>query len=104
MALIVQELLTKRIIQRTPLLHSLCAVACCIVDGSPVFHPTYSEDSQAEADINLVFTHKGQPLEIQAFGEKGPMAIPSWDNFLQTGFQHAQEIIKAQNKAMTPKC
>ncbi len=100
---VVQKLLENKTILKTPITHSLCAVSCCIIDSEFIFHPTYGDDSIADADINLVFSHTKELIEIQASGEKGPMRIPSWDKFFQQSSKEIEPIIKAQISAISCK-
>lgn len=104
LARLITKLLSEKIILKSPIVHHICALSCCIIDGKAVFHPTYNVDSQADTDINLVFTHTKKVLEIQASGEKGPIAITSWSNFIDTAFEHTADIIHHQKQSILQKC
>ena len=43
-----------------------------IVDGEALLDLDYSEDSQAEVDMNVVLTGKGLIVEVQGTAEKTP--------------------------------
>ena len=102
LALTIQSMLQKGLLARTPLIHKVCAISCAIhEDGALYFDPTYEQDSAACADINLIFTHTGQIIEIQGTGEKGPIALPSFDNFIKKAFEHTETIRKEQNRILS---
>ena len=43
-----------------------------VVDGTPVLDLDYSEDSNADTDMNVVMTGDGRLIEVQATAEKDP--------------------------------
>jgi len=96
LSLTIQHMMQKGILDTNPIRHQICAIACALQQGTVVHDPTYANDSQADADINLVFTHHGSLIEIQGTGERQPMAIPSFDTFLQEAFAKTQHIRQAQ--------
>ena len=51
---------------------SVAAVSVGIVDGEALLDLDYSEDSQAEVDMNVVMTGDGALVEVQATAEKTP--------------------------------
>src|SRR5205814_4336923 len=51
------------------LTESVAAVSVGIVDGEPLLDLDYSEDSQAEVDMNVVMTGAGALVEVQATAE-----------------------------------
>lgn len=53
-----------------PLRASVAAVSVGIVNGQAVLDLPYAEDVEAEVDMNVVMTGKGQYVEIQGTGEE----------------------------------
>ena len=51
---------------------SVAAVSVGVVDGTPVLDLDYSEDSNADTDMNVVMTGDGRLIEVQATAEKDP--------------------------------
>lgn len=98
--LAIQNLLQRHLIEKNPIKHKLCAVSCAIHQERFIFDPTYEEDSSADADLNIVFTHSGQLIEIQGTGEKSTINIPSFDDFLQQAFQATEAVRTEQQKAL----
>ena len=46
----------------------VAAVSCGIVDGEPLLDLAYTEDSHADADLNVVLSHSGGLIEVQGHG------------------------------------
>jgi ribonuclease PH len=51
---------------------SVAAVSVGVVGGEPVLDLDYSEDSNADTDMNVVMTGDGRLIEVQATAEKDP--------------------------------
>jgi ribonuclease PH len=51
---------------------SVAAVSVGVVDGTPLLDLDYSEDSNADTDMNVVMTGDGRLIEVQATAEKDP--------------------------------
>jgi ribonuclease PH len=56
-------------VPRLPVREFLAATSVGIVDGVPVLDLTFSEDSRARVDMNIVMTESGKFVEIQGTGE-----------------------------------
>ena len=100
LSLTLGHMMRTGIIDVNPLKHSVCAISCALKETNTFFDPTYEQDSCADADCNLVFTHKGHLIEIQATGEKGPLNIPCFNQFFNDAFLATSAIRQAQNKAL----
>ena len=55
-----------------PLTQTVAAVSCGMVGGVPLLDLDYSEDSNADTDMNVVMTGDGRLIEVQATAEKDP--------------------------------
>ena len=55
---------------RFPLTDSVAAISAGIVDGKPTLDLDYSQDVEADVDMNVVMTGSGQFIEIQGTGEE----------------------------------
>jgi len=69
LALAVKKWLAEGILEKDPLMDSVAAVSCGIIDGEPRLDLAYVEDSRAEVDCNFVMTGKGRLVEVQGTGE-----------------------------------
>ena len=59
-------------IKTRPMLDSVAAISCGIVNGAPVLDLDYAEDSTAGTDANFVITGKGGLVEVQGTAEGAP--------------------------------
>ncbi|MFY9579152.1 MAG: ribonuclease PH [Gaiellaceae bacterium] len=78
---------------------SVAAVSVGIVDGEPLLDLDYSEDSQAEVDMNVVMTDEGALVEVQATAERTPFTRARLDDLLELAAEGIEEIAVAQEEA-----
>jgi ribonuclease PH len=53
---------------KSPIKAQFAAISVGIVNGKPVLDLDYVEDKDAQTDMNVVMTTKGQFIEVQASG------------------------------------
>jgi ribonuclease PH len=61
---------------------SVAAVSVGVVDGVALLDLDYSEDSNADTDMNVVMTGDGRLVEVQATAEKDPVSRETLDDLL----------------------
>ena len=83
---------------RLPLTGQVAAVSMGIVAGQPLLDLDYSEDSNAEVDLNLVGTADGRIIEVQGTGEKTPFDRAQLDALLDLGQAGIEQLIALQRK------
>jgi ribonuclease PH len=76
------RLIADGALERTPLVGSVAAVSCGMVDGEPLLDLDYPEDSAAEVDANVVMTGDGGLVEVQATAERTPLSRAHLDDLL----------------------
>jgi ribonuclease PH len=86
--------------ERSPLVESLAAVSCGIVDGSALLDLDYSEDSTAEVDANVVMTGSGGLVEVQATAERTPLSRAHLDELLALAAAGIEQLRAAQEQAI----
>src|SRR5881296_1987124 len=59
---------------------SVAAVSVGVVAGEPLLDLDYSEDSQADVDLNVVMTGDGRLIEVQATAEREPFTRAELDS------------------------
>jgi len=69
----IDKMLAMEVIDATPLKSGVAAVSCGIVNDTALLDLCYIEDSMAQADANVVMSHDGGIIEVQATGEKRPI-------------------------------
>ena len=79
---------------------SVAAVSVGIVDDDPLLDLDYSEDSQAEVDMNVVMTGDGALVEVQATAERTPFSRARLDDLLELAAVGIEELAVAQGEAV----
>ena len=79
---------------------SVVAVSVGIVRGEPLLDLDYSEDSEAEVDMNVVMTGDGALVEVQATAEKTPFGRAHLDELLELAAAGVEEVATAQEEAV----
>lgn len=80
-----------------PILKQLIAsVSVGIYQGTPVLDLDYIEDSQAETDMNVVMTQKGEFIEIQGTAEEKPFHAQELSQMLELAQSGIRTLIQKQ--------
>ena len=79
---------------------SVAAVSVGIVEGKAMLDLEYTEDSTAEADMNVVMTGDGRLVEVQATAEGAPFTRELLDELLELAASGIDEIAQAQANAL----
>ena len=85
-------------ISRLPLTGQVAAVSMGVVDGLELLDLDYSEDSNAEVDMNLVATDTGEIIELQGTGERTPFDRTRLNRLLDLGELGISKLIALQNE------
>ena len=83
-----------------PMNFLMSAISVGAVDGNELLDLDYSEDSNAEVDMNLVMSESGQFIEIQGTAERYPFTDEQLQRMLQLGRKGCSELIQAQKEAL----
>ncbi len=81
------------VLSEWPLHHELAAVSVGTVDGETYVDLQYSEDVQAEVDLNVVATRDGEVVEVQGGGEDRPIPAESYVTLVATGVTAVQRVL-----------
>ena len=100
--LALQGLIAEGLLPSLPLTESIAAVSCGVVDGVPVLDLDYPEDSSAEVDMNVVMTGDDGLVEVQATGERTPLARASLDDLLSLAADGIAQLREIQRAAVVP--
>jgi ribonuclease PH len=79
---------------------SVAAVSVGIVGGEPLLDLDYSEDSEAEVDMNVVMTGAGDLVEVQATAERTPFSRARLDDLLELAAGGIEDLAAAQEEAV----
>lgn len=98
LALACQKLVDDGILDTTPIKNYVSAVSVGIFNGEPVLDLCYAEDSNANVDMNIVMTDKGQFVEVQGTGEDGSFSREELSKLLDLGEKGCKELIELQKE------
>jgi ribonuclease PH len=99
-ALAIQQLMTRRLLEYSPLLDFVAATSVGIVQGAYCLDLDYGEDSKAEVDLNLVMTGKGRFVEIQGTAEGNPFSHEELQAMLELGASGIRRLVEQQREAL----
>lgn len=91
-----RQIMEKGHIKYMPVSDFLAAVSVGMVDGSELLDLDYSEDSNAEVDMNIVRSGDGRFIEIQATGEQSPFSREHFDRMLELACVGTDRLISLQ--------
>jgi len=79
---------------------SVAAISVGLLDDVELLDLDYSEDKDAEVDMNLVMTGAGQFVEVQGTGEESTFSRSQLDRLLKVGKLGIDAVTAAQRKAL----
>jgi ribonuclease PH len=82
------------------LVGSVAAVSVGVVDGESLLDLDYSEDSNADVDLNVVMTGDGLFVEVQATAEKVPFDRERLDGLLDLAAAGIEDLQGFQQEAI----
>ena len=90
----------RRLIPGTPLHGQVAAISVGIVAGVPVLDLDYSEDSQAEVDMNVVMNEGGAFIEVQGTAEGHAFRRHELDTMLELAASGIERLFPLQARAI----
>ena len=100
MALAVKKLYDKKIISGFPIDSFISAISVGIVKGENVLDLCYEQDSNAQVDMNVVMTSKGEFVEIQGTGEQTPFSREALNDLLTMAEEANKKIVNLQKEIL----
>lgn len=85
---------------KTALAGAVAAVSVGRVRGRLLLDLDYSEDVEAEVDMNVVMTDAGEFVEVQGTGEKGTFARSDLDRLVRLGERGIRRLLDVQQAAL----
>jgi ribonuclease PH len=79
---------------------SVAAVSVGLLDGRQLLDLDYSEDKDADVDLNLVMTGAGEFIEVQAGGEEATFRREQLDQLLDLGKRGIDAVTRVQRAAL----
>ncbi len=78
----------------------VAAVSVGVVEGTSLLDLDYSEDSNADVDLNVVMTGDGRLVEVQATAEQVPFGRDELDELLDLAARGIEQIAVSQQEAI----
>jgi ribonuclease PH len=100
LALACRRLLSKGTIKTSPLISEVAAVSVGIIEGTAILDLQYTEDSNAEVDMNIVCTGAGKFIEIQGTAEREPFSREQMNEMLAIAEKGIGELFEIQRNAL----
>jgi ribonuclease PH len=100
LALAIEKLLGRGLIDERPKLLEVAATSVGIVAGRPMLDLAYEEDSTADVDFNVVMTGGGEFVEIQGTAERGAFSRSMSDRLLDLAQAGVQDLVGLQREAV----
>ncbi len=98
---LIQSLLKKSVLKKNPIHGAVAAVSAGIYKGEAILDLSYSEDREAEVDMNIVANDVGNFVEVQSTSEGNAMRREELDALLDLGLKGVREIIAVQYQALS---
>jgi ribonuclease PH len=96
-------MMDEKDLDQMPLRHLVGAISIGMVNEELLLDLDYSEDSNADVDMNVVQTDRGQLLEVQATAEKAPFSRHQLSELLKLADKGIREVIQIQKDALKRK-
>jgi ribonuclease PH len=100
LSLAIKKLMDAGALKESPIVNAVAAVSVGIVKGRVLADLCYTEDADAEVDMNLVMTAKGEFVEIQGSGEESTFTIEQLNTMLSSGGQAVKQLLELQKHAI----
>ena len=94
------KLLNDGLISENPIKNQVAATSVGVIDGIELLDLCYAEDSNAEVDMNVIMSGKGEFIEIQATGEKTSFDRKQLQVLLDLAEKGINELIQIQRDAL----
>jgi len=103
LGLALKKMMDQGMVGQMPLRHLVAGVSVGIVKGRPLLDLDYAEDSQADLDMNVIETDRGELVEIQAGAEKCPFTRQDLLSLLKMADKGIGKIVQLQKRALKEK-
>ena len=84
----------------SPIRTPFAAISVGIVDGRPLLDLDYIEDKDAETDMNVVMTSRGQFIEVQASGEESTFSPAEFSALIALATKGIKKLSALQKAAL----
>jgi ribonuclease PH len=100
MGLAFKRLVDSKTLKRVPLKDFVAATSVGIVGGEVLLDLDYSEDSNAEVDMNVVMTGAGELVEVQATAEGRPFSAAELERLVEAARPAIARLVELQKATL----
>jgi ribonuclease PH len=100
LAIALDKLRRQGSLSTAPLRATVAAVSAGLIGDAPMLDLAYVEDRDAEMDLNVVATHAGDLVEVQATAEGAPVPRPMVDRLVGLALDGIRQLGEAQRVAL----
>ena len=90
----IEKLMTDGVLKENPIIEPIAAVSAGIVNGEVMLDLNYLEDSNAQADSNIILTKSGKIVDFQTTAEGDSFDRATMMEIFELGYKGIQEIIE----------
>lgn len=83
-----------------PLAHEVAAVSVGLVRGEPLLDLEFSEDAEADLDLNVVATAAGELIEVQGGAEGKPVPAETYVQLVAQGIGAVAQVLQTVRAAL----
>jgi ribonuclease PH len=95
-----QKLVETKVLRSVPLNDYVAAISVGIVGGEILLDLDYAEDSNAEVDMNVVMTGKGELVEVQATAEGRAFSMEEMNKLIEVTRPAIQKLLAVQHSIL----
>ncbi len=104
LAIAMQRLMQQGVLETNPMRQLVAAVSVGKLQGEPLLDLCYVEDRDAEVDMNVVMTERGEYVEVQGSGEEAVFTAAEMNEMLGLASVGIRELIAAQRRVIEKVC
>lgn len=94
LSIMLEKMLKEGIIEKNPIIEPVGAISAGIVNNEVMVDLCYDEDSNAQADSNIVLTKSGKIIEFQTTAEGAPFNKKELDEIYDLAHSSIRKIIE----------
>jgi ribonuclease PH len=96
----VRHLISRKVIKKNPLHGQVASISVGIYRGEPVLDLDYTEDSEAETDMNVVMNDAGAFVELQGTAEGHAFRLEELQGMLELARTGIEHLLRKQRDAL----
>jgi len=96
----IHKLMQNGLLTQSPIIGQVAAVSAGVVGDTPMLDLCYTEDSNAQTDMNLVMNHRGEFIELQGTGEGRAFTAKELQTLMDYGRNGIRTLMRAQRQAL----